>query len=86
MKSLLGKMAHLFLLFPRRIYGVLRLQQGWLSSFGQLALSKILTHDNLHKRNVGVVCVRRIRRLLIICCFTAKSSGIFGATFLFYLG
>jgi hypothetical protein len=32
MKSLLGKMAHLF---PGRIYGVLRLQQGWLSSYGQ---------------------------------------------------
>jgi hypothetical protein len=34
----------------------------------------------------GVVCVRRVGSLLIICCFTAKSLGIFGATFLFYLG
>jgi hypothetical protein len=54
--------------------------------FWSAALGKILTHDNLHKRNVGVVCVRRMGSLLIICCFTTKSPEIFGATFLFYLG
>jgi len=53
------------------------------------ALGNILTHDNLRKRNVIVMewcCLcKKSGSLLITCCFTARSPGHFGATFLFYL-
>jgi hypothetical protein len=55
MNSLLGKMAHLFHLFPGRIYGVLRLQQRVAFFVWSVELGKILTHDNLRKRNVIVI-------------------------------
>jgi len=44
------------------------------------ALGKILTHDNLCKRNVIVI------EWCCLCKKSAKSPRIFGATFLFYLG
>jgi hypothetical protein len=54
------------------------------------ALGKILTHDNLRKRNVVVIewcCMcKKNESLLIICYFTAKSPMIFGVTFSSYLG
>jgi len=40
------------------------------------ALDKILTHDNLRKRNVivwsGVVFARKVGSLLITCCFIVR--------------
>jgi hypothetical protein len=41
MMSVVGKMAHLFLLFLEKVFGVLRLQLGWLSSYGQQLWEKI---------------------------------------------
>jgi hypothetical protein len=53
------------------------------------ALEKILTHDNLRKRNIVVIewccSVKRRGRLLIICYFTATPPMSFGALCFLYL-
>jgi hypothetical protein len=41
--------------FRGRVFGVLRLRLWWLFFVWSSALDKILTHDNLHKRNVVVI-------------------------------
>jgi len=38
-----------------RVFSVLRLRQRWLFFVWSAALGKILTHDNLRKRNVVVI-------------------------------
>jgi len=65
MKSLLGKMTHLFLLFPGRIFGVLKAPTRVAFFVWSATLGKILTHDNLRKRNVIVI---------EWCCLCKKSE------------
>jgi hypothetical protein len=52
-----------------------------------ITLGKILTHDNLRKRNVvvsGAVCVKRVGSQLNICYFIAKLLVSYGVIFLLY--